>query len=127
MSQDTGPRVVAIDHVQLAIPVGGEGSARTFFVELLGFTELEKPPRLAVRGGCWFRSGAVEVHCGVEDPFQPAHKAHPALRIHGYEALCGRLAAAGFPVVPSDEVPGVTRSHTADPFGNRIELICDTP
>ncbi len=123
MSGDTEPAVIGIDHVQLAIPAGGEDDARSFFVGLLGFHEVPKPPLLAARGGCWFRAGATEVHCGVEEPFQAARKAHPALRVEGYVALCRRLEAAGLPVTPNDEIPGVARCHTADPFGNRIELI----
>jgi len=48
-----------IDHVQLAAPAGGEDAARDYYVGVLGMTELPKPPLLAARGGCWFRSGFV--------------------------------------------------------------------
>jgi catechol 2,3-dioxygenase-like lactoylglutathione lyase family enzyme len=123
MAEQDRAAVVGIDHVQLAIPVGGEDEARSFFVDLLGFDEVPKPPVLALRGGCWFRSGSVEVHCGVEEPFRPARKAHVALRVEGYAALCRRLEEAGLPVAPDEDVPGVVRCHTADPFGNRIELV----
>ena len=123
MSDNAKRTVLGIDHVQLAMPPGGEAEARSFFVELLGFEEIPKPPRLAVRGGCWFRSDATEVHVGVEASFAPARKAHVALRVSGYDALCAELIAAGLPVVQSDEIPGTTRCHTSDPFGNRIELI----
>ena len=43
-----------IDHTQLAIPPGGEDLADTFYVDLLGFRVLEKPPSLAKRGGRWY-------------------------------------------------------------------------
>jgi len=69
-----------IDHVQLAMPSGGEERARRFFVDVLGMTEIAKPPELAKRGGCWFASGKVQVHLGVENDFRAAKKAHPALR-----------------------------------------------
>jgi catechol 2,3-dioxygenase-like lactoylglutathione lyase family enzyme len=114
---------LAIDHVQLAIPRGGEPAARRFYGELLGFVEVPKPPLLAVRGGCWFESGSVKIHLGVEDDFRPARKAHPALRCRDYAGLRARLAAAGVEARPASEVPGVTRCHVDDPFGNRIELI----
>lgn len=113
----------AIDHVQLAMPTGQEDAARGFYSQLLGMTELPKPSELAKRGGCWFESGTVQVHLGVEADFRPAKKAHPALRCQDYEGLTSRLRAAGIEVTEDDNIPGVWRCHIADPFGNRIELI----
>jgi catechol 2,3-dioxygenase-like lactoylglutathione lyase family enzyme len=113
-----------LDHVQLAIPRGGEERARAFYVDVLGFGEVPKPPELAARGGAWFRSGSVSLHLGVDDPFTPAKKAHPALRCHDYEALIRRIAERDIEVTP-DALPFEGRPHcyVADPFGNRIELI----
>jgi catechol 2,3-dioxygenase-like lactoylglutathione lyase family enzyme len=113
---------VAFDHVQLAIPRGGEPAARRFYGELLGLVEEPKPPQ-ASREGCWFASGDVRLHLGVEDDFRPARKAHPALRCRDYAGLLARLHAAGVEVRAATDVPGVTRCHVFDPFGNRIELV----
>ena len=63
------------------------------------------------------------MHLGVDEDFRPARRAHPALRVDGYEALCAALGAAGHPVRPDDDIPGVRRGYVDDPFGNRIELI----
>ena len=114
----------AIDHVQLAMPRGGEAAAREFYAAKLGIPEVPKPPLLAVRGGCWFESGDVRVHLGVEDDFRPARKAHPAFRVIGLAALVER---AGLDVTWATDAPGVVRGHVDDPFGNRIELIDDAP
>jgi catechol 2,3-dioxygenase-like lactoylglutathione lyase family enzyme len=114
-----------IDHVQLAMPVGGEESARRFYRDLIGMVELSKPPELARRGGCWFGSGGVQVHLGVEIDFRAAKKAHPALRCVDYDGLTERLRAAGVSVTEDENIPGVRRSHIADPFGNRIELVSE--
>ncbi len=113
----------AIDHVQLAIPPGGEAEGVAFFGGVLGFEEVAKPRALAVRGGCWFRAGEVVVHLGVEDPLTPARKAHPAFRVRGIDALAGRLVAAGHEVRWDHELPDVRRFHTDDPWGNRIEIV----
>ena len=113
----------AIDHVQLAMPAGAEETARRFYRDVLGMREVEKPAVLARRGGCWFASGAVQVHLGVEEDFRAARKAHPALRCGDYEGMVARLRAAGVEVREDDNVPGVRRCHVSDPFGNRIELI----
>src|SRR5262249_28027088 len=113
----------AIDHVQLAMPAGKEDAARTFYCNLLGMTEIPKPAELAKRGGCWFASGVVQLHLGVEADFRPAKKAHPALRCPDYDTLILRLRAAGAELKEDENIPGVRRCHIFDPFGNRIELI----
>jgi catechol 2,3-dioxygenase-like lactoylglutathione lyase family enzyme len=112
-----------LHHVQLAIPSGGEDRCREFWGGVLGLAELEKPPVLAARGGCWFRGGALEVHLGVEDPFVPARKAHPGLLVEGLRALADRLTAAGAPVTWDGEFPGHARFYSTDPFGNRLEFL----
>lgn len=114
--------IIGIDHVLLAIPRDGEETARAFYVGLLQMEEVEKPQALAGRGGCWFRSGGAIVHLGVEEPFAPARKAHPAFLVSDLDDLQERLEHAGYPCTRSDgELPGVRRFHSHDPFGNRIE------
>ncbi len=112
-----------IDHVQLAMPAGAEETARSFYRDILGMREVSKPAELAKRGGCWFESGSVQIHLGVEADFRPARKAHPALRCGNYDQLIEELRTRGIVVTPDDLVPGVRRCHISDPFGNRIELI----
>ena len=68
------------DHVQIAIPPGGEPAARDFYVSVLGFVEVPKPEPLAGRGGLWLVGPGLHLHLGVEEPFMPATKAHLALR-----------------------------------------------
>ena len=114
-----------IDHVQLAMPRGEEEQARRFFRDLLGMVEIPKPRDLEKRGGCWFASGAVHIHLGVEEDFRPAQKAHPAFRCSDYSGLVSRLAERGITVIEARDIPGVGRCHIFDPFGNRIELIAD--
>jgi catechol 2,3-dioxygenase-like lactoylglutathione lyase family enzyme len=54
-----------IHHVQLACPAGSEERLRAFYGRVLGLTEVEKPPALARRGGCWFRGFGIELHLGT--------------------------------------------------------------
>jgi catechol 2,3-dioxygenase-like lactoylglutathione lyase family enzyme len=117
------PEVLALDHIQIAMPPGGEVAARAFYDGLLGMAEVPKPRPLAARGGCWFTGREVQLHVGVEADFRPAAKAHPAFRIAGLDELAAVLEAAGRRVDWNDELPGVRRCYTDDPFGNRIELI----
>jgi catechol 2,3-dioxygenase-like lactoylglutathione lyase family enzyme len=118
--------IVGLDHVQVAAPPGCEAEARGFYGRLLGLPELEKPAALAARGGAWFACGAQQLHVGVAQDFTPAGKAHPALAVDAVTALdvlADRLTSAGAAVHWDDELPGVRRFYTEDPWGNRIELI----
>lgn len=120
-------RLVSLDHVQLAMPAGAdaEAAAEAFFGGPLGLRRVPKPPHLAVRGGCWFEGGdgALRVHLGVEEPFRPARKAHPAFAVTGIEAMCQACEMAGFPVRRVAEPGGSVQWYVDDPFGNRIELV----
>lgn len=115
--------IEALDHVQLAMPFGGEDEARDFYAGLLGIPEVPKPLHLAKRGGCWFESGVIKVHLGVEADFRPARKAHPAFRVADLVILAKRLAEAGFSVAEDEPLTGFDRCYVDDPFGNRIELM----
>jgi catechol 2,3-dioxygenase-like lactoylglutathione lyase family enzyme len=117
-------RVYAIDHVQLAMPRGLEDQARSFYRDVLGLTEVTKPPELAKRGGVWFTSGDLQLHLGVEEDFRPARKAHPALLVEGLAELAGLCEAAGYEVKHDDgSLHGYEHFYVTDPFGNRIELM----
>jgi predicted enzyme related to lactoylglutathione lyase len=117
-----------LDHVQVAAPAGCESQARRFYGELLGVDEVQKPEALRGRGGVWFAlAGGAQLHVGVvPEGFVAAVKAHPGLRLSGVgalEAMASRLEAAGVAVTWDTELPGVCRFFTADPFGNRVELL----
>jgi catechol 2,3-dioxygenase-like lactoylglutathione lyase family enzyme len=118
-------RPIGLDHVQVAAPRGSEDDARRFYGELLGMTELRKPDALRARGGAWFACGDRQLHVGIAEPFAPATKAHPALllRLTELDLLAERLADAGCEVLWDDAIPGTRRFYTADPWGNRIELV----
>jgi len=98
-----------LDHVQLAMPRGREAEARAFYRDLLGIPEVAKPPNLAKRGGCWFESGSLKVHLGVEADFRPARKAHPAFIVDDLAALSAKLTKAGHVVTSDEPLKGYTR------------------
>jgi catechol 2,3-dioxygenase-like lactoylglutathione lyase family enzyme len=125
---------VRLHHVQVACPRGGEDGARRFYAEGLGLAEVAKPAGLAGRGGVWFRSydaegaAVAELHVGVEEPFAPARKAHPAFLLADrteLDAVATRLAALGYDVDQRERhsFPGHERFHTFDGAGNRVEVL----
>lgn len=114
-----------IDHVQLPAPAGCEEEVRRFYAVLLGWKEIPKPEKLQKRGGVWFQCGAHEVHLGVQQPFVPAVKAHPAFRVNNISALRQHLAQHQIPVTGDGDrdEEGISRFYVNDPFGNRIEFL----
>ncbi len=115
--------VTGLEHLLIAVPEGGEDEERRFFIEFLGFKDVEKPDSVADRRGFWLTAGAVNLHIGTEADFRPAKKAHPAFLVADLDAVRTRLEAAGYPTTDDVALPGFRRFFTADPFGNRIELL----
>lgn len=112
----------AIDHVQLAMPPGGEELATWFYEGVLGVPRVPKPPHLAVRGGCWFERGALRIRLGVQDDFVPATKAHPAFAVVDLDRLEATITTQGLAVQRVDDPLEPDVLYVDDPFGNRIEL-----
>jgi catechol 2,3-dioxygenase-like lactoylglutathione lyase family enzyme len=116
-------RVTRIDHIQIAAPEGCESAAREFYGSVLGMKEIEKPPVLRARGGCWFQCGSQQVHIGVERDFHAAKKAHPAFAVFHLDELRETLKDRGVTVLDDDNLPGAPRFYAEDPWGNRLEFI----
>ena len=113
-----------LDHVQLAMPPGEEAAVRAFCGGTLGLEEVPKPDTLSGRGGVWFRiPDGGEVHYGVEQDFQPAKKAHPAFTSSRVDELAKKLTDSRYPVIWDDALLPRRRFYTADPSGNRIEIL----
>jgi|GEM_PF-402137 catechol 2,3-dioxygenase-like lactoylglutathione lyase family enzyme len=115
--------IIRLEHVQLAMPPGGENRAREFYSVALGIPELPKPPNLAKRGGCWFERGDLKIHLGVEADFRPALKAHPAFLVADLHALIEKVKSLGHAIREDEPLEGYRRVYVDDPFGNRVELM----
>jgi catechol 2,3-dioxygenase-like lactoylglutathione lyase family enzyme len=115
--------LIAIEHVQLAMPKGEEDKARAFYTGVLGLPQVSKPEDLAKRGGCWFENGPVKLHLGVEDDFRPAKKAHVALATHDIDGLLARARAAGCEAIGPEPFQQWRQAYVHDLFGNRLELL----
>ncbi len=115
--------VIGLDHIQLAMPRGGEDDARAFYCGLLGMQERAKPEPLASRGGCWFEAGGLHIHLGTEEPFRAAKKAHPALLVYDLALVRKTLVQQGVAFVGGTPLDGYVHGDVNDPFGNRIALM----
>jgi hypothetical protein len=113
---------LGLDHIQLAIPPGSEAECRAFWVGILDCAELEKPDALKARGGLWLQADGIEIHLGVQTPFIPAKKAHPAFIVINIDALSTKLTNVKWDTA----IPNRKRLFTTDPVGNRLEFIQQT-
>jgi len=114
--------VLGFDHVQLSIPVGRLGEALPFYVDILGFERIPKPPELDSRGA-WLQQGPVQLHLGEESEFVIDGRAHPALRVDDIEAVLRRAAGACYRIRRDEGPKGFSHASVFDVFGNRIELM----
>ncbi|GGO60850.1 VOC family protein [Nonomuraea cavernae] len=114
---------LGLHHVQLALPPGEEDVCRRFYVDVLGMTEIQKPPVLAARGGLWVRTDGLEIHLGVEEDFRPARKAHPGILVADLDALAEHLSGQGVKVTWDDNFPGHRRFYAVDCHENRLEFL----
>lgn len=115
--------ILALHHIQIVMPKGGEAEARRFYGGVLGLPEVEKPEPLRARGGVWFETPTTGIHIGVEEPFVAARKAHPAFQVASLTAAIQRMEAQGVAYRRDIDLPGIQRIYISDPFGNRIELL----
>ncbi|WLR43199.1 VOC family protein [Bacillus carboniphilus] len=112
-----------IDHVQLCIPKGEDKIARLFYLEILGFKEINKPNNLKRNGGFWCQNGSVEIHIGVENEPQGKSKRHPAFEIQNLHSVRNYLEKKGVKIKEDPPIPGRIRFSIFDPFNNRIEFL----
>ena len=68
---------------------------------------------------------AAELHVGVEEPFVPARRAHPAFLVDDLARVAASVSAAGGEVDWSERHTwaGFERFHVRDPHGNRVEVL----
>jgi predicted enzyme related to lactoylglutathione lyase len=116
-------KILRIEHVQVAIPLGSQDRARAFYCGVLGFSEVQKPASMAERKSIWFAAGSVNLHLGIEADFHPAKRAHPAFVVEGLDDILASCERAGVTVKPDVSFDGFRRVHVIDPFGNRLELM----
>ena len=120
--------ILSLDHVQVAIPAGGEESARSFYIGILGCTEQVKPASMSGRNSIWLTAGPVNLHLGIEAAadFHAAKRAHPAFAVDNLDEIVAACQLAGLATRADACVGDFRRTHVFDPFGNRIELMENT-
>lgn len=115
--------MIQVDHIQICIPNELVEEARTFYLRILGFTEVKKPESLQKNGGFWCQAGSIHLHIGIEDNSPQNSKRHPAFEVKSLEQARKHLEKHGVKIYEETKIPGDNRFSIRDPFGNRIELL----
>jgi catechol 2,3-dioxygenase-like lactoylglutathione lyase family enzyme len=111
-----------LTHINVTMPKGAEGIARSFYGGCLGLREIPKPEMLRARGGVWFDAGGLDIHVSVEEHrFGPDALRHFGIECADVDGVRARLKAAGIETEDGRPAPW-RRFFVRDPFGNRIEV-----
>ena len=107
-----------VHHV--SINVDDVEANRDFYVNALGFTELDRPD-LGI-GGCWLQMGPQELHL-IELPRPEGPGPHFALAVDDIAEAVAELQDKGVEVSDVVTMEGIClQAFLDDPAGNRLEL-----
>jgi glyoxylase I family protein len=120
--------IQAVHHLSFTVPDLAE--ARSFWCDLLGFTDIDRPD-LGFPGS-WLRGFGTEVHLlelaaysrESEGALNPGRN-HVAFRVDDLDAVRARLKAAGLQVLESRA--GIPQIFVLSPGANVIEFIQPEP
>ena len=116
--------ILGLHHAQITIPKGQEQEGKSFYCDVLGLQEIEKPDSLKGRGGFWLQVGEKEVHVGTEEGFDRlTTKAHLAYQVTNLGEWRSILEDLQIEILEGVPIPGYDRFEFRDPFGNRVEMI----
>jgi catechol 2,3-dioxygenase-like lactoylglutathione lyase family enzyme len=114
--------IKGIDHVQIAVPQALEAQCLTFYREVLGLAEIEKPEALKPRGGAWFQLPNLQMHVGVDPEASPMSKRHLCFLVSDLAVARAGVVACGVTIEEESGAEGLKRFFIRDPAGNRIEI-----
>jgi catechol 2,3-dioxygenase-like lactoylglutathione lyase family enzyme len=114
--------VIAIDHVQIAVPRDRETDCLAFYRSLLGPAEIAKPVALQARGGAWFQLANLQLHIGLDAETSPSSRRHVCFLVRQLNEARAWVEASEITVENDGEADGLRRFFIRDPAGNRIEI-----
>jgi len=96
--------------------------ARGFYRDVLGLEEVPTPPAFG-EGIAWFQIGDQQIHLLRGSKADAPTQRHIALHVDKGQAARRELSERGYLVEEATPIPGADRFFTADPDGNRIEIM----
>ncbi len=122
-----------------ALVVNDLDVTRHFYCDILGMTEVQRPPTFKFHGA-WFRKGTAEMHViQIDAASQPpgdtpaqvtpeldiARARHHAFLVDDMDAVLARLKECNIEVVlgPRSRGDGAKQTYVMDPDGHLVEFI----
>jgi catechol 2,3-dioxygenase-like lactoylglutathione lyase family enzyme len=104
--------------------LGGNDTARAFYIETLGLVEITPPEVLGTEKFVWLSvgEGGHEIHMFTEDPHDKSPGLHVCIQVDDQQAVREKLEQAGYETSDTDVIPNRPRFFTRDPFENRVEI-----
>ncbi len=120
------PTITRLQHAAITVPAERLEEARRFYSDVLGLTEVPRPPEVRSRPGIWYSFGSTELHIQAR-PNPPIEEGdrHPALVVDDIDAWRSRFADHGVEVIDQPTLYGRRRFNVRDPFGNLLELMTE--
>jgi catechol 2,3-dioxygenase-like lactoylglutathione lyase family enzyme len=113
-----------LHHVNIVVLPGQTDQLVDFYTEVLGLRQVPKPAEGVSPGGAWFDiNDSHQLHVSERADAVMHDDMHFGLVVDDFDAVLGRLAAAGAPWKEQADLFGGRRGSTRDPLGNRIELL----
>ncbi len=111
-------RPAGVHHVSLN--VSDVDAAKSFYIDVLGFTERTDRPEFAF-GGAWLDVGGQQVHL-IEGAPPEALGQHFAIAVDDLDSVVEELRGRGIRVSTPQPVATSRQSFLKDPSGNVVEL-----
>ncbi|HKO45167.1 MAG TPA: VOC family protein [Pyrinomonadaceae bacterium] len=119
---------IKLHHVNVTVPAALEEAAKSFYGNVLGLKQIEKPdgPRKYV--GAWYQIGKSQLHLSIEkEPRNQDSNRHVCYSVLDVARALETVRAGGIEVVSEKQlVNGGSRFFVRDPAGNLIEITEET-
>lgn len=120
--------ITRLHHVNVTVPAALEESAKSFYGNLLGLEQVEKPDGPRKHIGAWYQLGESQLHLSIEEePRNQDSNRHVCYSVSDVAGALDTFRGAGIEVVSEEQlVNGGSRFFVRDPAGNLIEITKET-
>ena len=119
---------IKLHHVNVTVPAALEEAAKSFYGNLMGLKQIEKPdgPRKYI--GAWYQIGESQLHLSIEkEPRNQDSNRHVCYSVPDVARALDTFRAGGIEVISEEQlVNGGSRFFVRDPAGNLIEITEET-